>query len=200
MRKTTLFIAAALAVATPATFAQTAFAQTAPAGEQLIAHYPQGWQPNPLPTPDPNVKMTRLLPPNESPQNFSEAIVVERYANAKQSAKDFVATVIDLGKKGCDGFLGSPPTERTVNGYKAVSARFGCTKGARTGKSGVIMVIAINGKDALQVIQSMWLGAPVAANQPIPIPEEVIRRWDSFEQSVVLCDTRDSKHPCPAAQ
>lgn len=196
MSPTRLLAAALLA----AVCAAPALAQSANPGEQLIAPYPSSWQRFPLDSKNPNVQMIRLLPPGETPDQFSEAIVVERFIGSQQTAKDFVGTMLDLGKKTCEGFLAAPATETVINGYHAEVARYGCTKGAHTGKSGVIMVLAVNGRDALHVIQSMWLGQPVAATQPIPIPDDVIRRWDVFASHVVLCDTRDPKHPCPAAQ
>ncbi len=168
------------------------------AGEHLLAVYPSNWQHIPLDSQNPNVQMTELLPPGESPQNFSEAILVETFAGPGQSARDFVGTLITVGQHDCNGFTGIPAKEANLNGYTAVVARYGCSRGTRTGKSGMTMVIAIRGKDALHVIQTMWLGQPVAANQAVPIPDEVLHRWKTLAAHVILCDTRDPNHPCPS--
>ena len=167
-------------------------------GEHLLAVYPSDWHYAPLASRNPNVQMTRLLPPGQSPQNYSEAIVVERYSGSSQSAQDFVGTLIQVGRQDCAGFTGDPAKEANLNGYTAVVARYGCTRGTRTGKSGMTMVIAISGNEALHVIQTMWLGPPVAANQAVPIPDEVLHRWKTLASHVVLCDSRDPNHPCPA--
>ncbi len=165
--------------------------------ERLIAHYPTDWKPQPAVAQGP-MTVVQLLPPNASPQAFDEAIVVQRIDGSKESPKALVSAQIDGSRKNCEGLQVGPLDEAAINGYKAATVRFACTKSTRTGKSGLMMVVAVAGKDAVHVIQRMWLGAPVGANEPVPVPDTVIAAWDVFAAGVTVCDTRDPKHPCPS--
>jgi hypothetical protein len=193
MRKTSLFAVALLAAA-----AMPALAQTPSPGESFIIFPPQGWVPQP-PIHEGNAVVRRLLPPGVDPAQVSEAINVERYDQATQTPKQFVGALVDASRKSCEGLQVGPLDEKPINGYKAASLRFACTKSSRTGKSGLMMVIAVAGKDALHVVQRMWLGQPVGANDPVPVPDAVIGAWDAFAARVTLCDAGDAKHPCPPA-
>ncbi|HIJ63525.1 MAG TPA: hypothetical protein HPQ04_12600 [Rhodospirillaceae bacterium] len=171
-----------------------AFAQSAP--EHLIVPPPKDWVPLPI-NKQANLTVVQMLPAGESPQAFHESIVVQRQDGEKKTPKDYVLSVVAGSKANCEGIITSPISERPVNGYKAAEVRFACTKSSRTGKSGLMMVKAIAGNDALHVVQRIWLGAPVAPNQPVPVPDAVIDAWDAFDAFIVLCDSRDSKHACP---
>jgi len=171
-----------------------AFAQSAPA--HLIVPPPKDWVALPI-TKQGNLTVVQMLPAGESPQDFRESIVVQRQDGEKKTPKDYVMSVVNGSKAHCEGIITSPISERPVNGYKAAEVRFACTKSSRTGKSGLMMVKAIAGNDALHVVQRIWLGAPVAPNQPVPVPDTVIDSWDAFDAFVVLCDSRDAKHGCP---
>jgi hypothetical protein len=95
--------------------------------------------------------------------------------------------------------LSSSVDETPVNGYKAASIQFTCTKSHRNGKSGVMFVVAIAGRDALHVVSRVWLGPPVAANQLVPIPDTTLSEWAAFIRTITLCDSRDAQHPCPTS-
>jgi hypothetical protein len=190
-----LAAAALLVLAVPAS-AQTAGAPSAAEGEHLIAHYPAGWQPLPA-NRQINLTVVQLLPPGEDPQNYTESVVVQRHDGERQSPKDYVGSVVQTSRANCEGTVVSPINEAMVNGYKAAEVRFACTKSSRTGKSGLMMIKAIAGRDALHVVQRVWRGAAVGATQPVPVPDATIAAWDAFDATIVLCDTRDPKHPCP---
>ena len=199
MRKTCLFAAAVVVVAASPALTRPALAQSAPAGESFIISPPQGWVPQP-PLHEGNVTVRRLLPPGSTSGQITEAINVERYEQSTQTPKQFVGALVAASRKNCQGLQVGPLDEHPINGYKAASLRFACTKSSRTGKSGLMMVIAVAGKDSLHVVQRMWLGQPVGANDPVPVPDTVIGSWDAFAARVTLCDAGDSKHPCPAPE
>lgn len=190
MRKTLISAAAALVLAAPAV------AQT-PTGEHLIAKYPAGWQTLP-PVKQDNLTVVRMLPPGATPQQFDEAINVERYDGLKIAPRSFALDMVEKSRKTCEGVQVSPVDETPVNGYKAAALRFHCTKSSRSGKSGLMMVTAIAGKDALFVVQRMWLGPPVAPDKAVPVPDATIGAWDAFAVTITLCNDSDATHRCPA--
>jgi len=171
-----------------------ALAQSAP--EHLIVPPPQGWVALPL-NKQGNLTVVQMLPGGATPQDYQESIIIQRQDGEKKAPKDFVLGVVEGSKAHCESIVTSPVEERPVNGYKAAEIRFACSKSSRTGKSGLMMVKAISGKDALHVVQRVWLGAPVPPNQAVPVPDAIIEAWDAFDAFVVLCDSRDAKHSCP---
>ncbi len=195
MRKTSLF-AAALLVA-------IAFsplpARAAEEGEHLIAHYPKEWLALPV-NRQGNLTVVQLLPAGQSPQDYVESIIVQRREGDRQAPKELAMGIVEGSRAHCEGVVVSPVDQRPVNGYPAAEVRFACTKSSRNGKSGLMEVKAIAGTDALHVIQRVWFGPPVGANQPVPVPETTITAWDAFDNTVILCDAHDRKHPCPAPE
>ena len=196
MRKTLLFAAATLALAGAASPAP---AQTAPEGEHLIARYPKGWEALPI-NRQGNLTVVQLLPPGQSPRDYVESIIVQRREGDAQSPRDLVMGIVQGSRGHCEGVVVSPVDEVPVNGYHAAEVRFACTKSSRNGKSGLMEIKAIGGKTAMHVIQRVWFGAPVGANQPVPVPEATINAWDAFDRTVTVCDAADPEHPCPKAE
>ena len=171
------------------------WAQNAPP-EHVMARYPAQWVAQ-APLRQDRLTVVRLLPPGQTPQDYSEAVIIERYDEEHQPPKDYVLSRAESSRRTCDGMLSSQVDETPINGYKAASIQFTCTKSHRNGKSGVMMVIAAAGRDALHVVSRVWIGPPVAANQLAPIPDQTIAEWAAFAKTVTLCDSRDAKHPCP---
>ena len=188
MKKSSL-LALALLIGFPA------WAQNAPP-EHVVARYPAQWVAQP-PMRQDKLTVVRLLPPGQAAEDYSEAVILEHYEDEHQAPKDYVMSRAEASRRSCDGLMSSTVDETPINGYKAASIQFTCTKSHRNGKSGVMMVIAIAGRDALHVISRVWVGQAVAANQIVPVPDTVIAEWLAFAKTVTLCDTRDVQHPCP---
>ena len=196
MRNIVSLAAFALLISALPAWAQSAAPQPGAEAEHLIAQYPPGWQALPV-NRQSNLTVVQLLPPGEDSQNYTESVVVQRQDGEKRTPKDMIGSIIQTSRANCEGIVVGQIHENAINGYRAADVRFACTKSTRTGKSGLMMVKAISGKDALHVIQRIWRGTPVSPTQPIPVPESTIALWDAFEATIVLCDPRDSKHPCP---
>jgi len=172
------------------------WAQTPPP-EHVMARYPAQWIAQ-SPLHQDKLTAVQILPPGQTPRDYTDAVIIERYEEDHLAPKDFVMAQADSSRRSCDGMLTSNVDETPVNGYKAASVQFTCTKSHRNGKSGVRFVIAIAGRDALHAVSRIWIGPPVSANQLVPIPETTLAEWGAFVKTITLCDTRDVKHPCPA--
>ncbi len=172
-------------------------AQTSPPAEHVMARYPAQWVAQPIMRQD-RLTAQQILPPGQTSQEYSDAIILERYDEEHQAPKDYVASRAEASRRSCDGMLSSQVDETPVNGYKAASIQFTCTKSHRNGKSGVMFVVAIAGRDALHIVSRVWLGQAVAANQLVPIPPSTLAEWAAFVRTITLCDSRDNLHPCPA--
>jgi len=191
MRKTLSFAAA---VMTFAAYSLPAVAE-APAGEQFRTPTLAGWQTQ-QPVKQGNITMVTMIPPGATPQDATEAVRVMREEGSKHTPKEFVDEAIATNRKNCEGLQVGPIDEAPINGYKAASIRLACTKSAHNGKSGLLGITAIAGKDALHVQQLIWFGPAVGANQAVPVPNDTIKAWDVMMGNTFLCDSRDAKHPC----
>ena len=172
-----------------------AWAQTSPP-EHVLARYPAQWVAQ-APVRQDKLTVLQMLPAGQSPQDYMESIILERYDEEHQAPKEYVTSRAEASRRSCDGMLSSTVDESPINGYKAASIQFTCTKSHRNGKSGVMFVIAIAGRDALHVVSRVWIGPPVPANQMVPIPDTTLAEWAAFVRTITLCDTRDVQHPCP---
>ncbi|MDA8230628.1 MAG: hypothetical protein M0006_04735 [Magnetospirillum sp.] len=168
------------------------------AGEEMLIFPPADWQRLPMLTQQ-NVTVARMLPPGATPQHYDEAINVERYDGFSNPPKDFALSAVQEVRKNCEGVQVSPVDETPINNYPAAALRVACTRGRHTGRSGLMMVIAVAGKHALYVAKRIWFGPPVAANQAVLVPQDTLAAWDAFAATVTLCDPDDSTHPCPSA-
>lgn len=166
-------------------------------GERLLVNPPPGWTASPLTTKGP-VRASQLFPAGQSAKDYVEKIILMRDASPGAPApKQFVNQLVQAAKNGCDGTQIGNLDENPVNGYVAADIRLACTKGRQTGKSGLMLIAAIRGKDALYTVQRMWLGPPVAPNQAVPVPNQVLAEWSVFTRSITVCDPRSAEHPCP---
>lgn len=188
----------ALAFATLAVTALTLAISVSPAraGEEPFIVPPEGWQPLPL-VKERNLTVARMLPPGATSEHFDEAINVERYDEYARSPKEYVLGAVEKLKQSCEGVQVSPVDDKPINNYQAASLRIACTKSIRTGHSGLMMITAIAGKHALYVTKRIWFGPPVAPNEAVPVPQQMVAAWDAFAGTINLCDTGDSNHPCP---
>lgn len=184
-------IAAALAA-----LALPAAAQQGPSGERLLMSPPPGWTPMPTQRGD-KVATTRILPPGQTPENYSEMLTVQVYPGKEGDARGYVESVLAYSRANCEQVGPSPVSEASINGYPMASVTVACTKGKSTGAGGFALVQAIRGTDALYVVQRLWRGKPFSPDQPLPVPREMLQDWSAFGRTVGLCDSRDNRHPCP---
>lgn len=177
-----------------------AAAQQPPAGEpteHLLVNPPPGWTAQPVTAKGP-VRASQLFPAGQSANDYVEKIILMRDANpGAPPPKQFVSGLVQAAKNGCEGTQIGDLDETPINGYAAAGVRLACTKGRQTGKSGLMLIAAIRGKDALYTVQRMWLGAPVAPHQTVPVPPAVLAEWAAFTRLITLCDPRTPEHPCP---
>ena len=166
--------------------------------EHVMARYPAQWVAQPIMRQD-KLTVQQILPPGQTSKDYTDAVILERYEEDHQAPKEHVMSRAEASRRSCDGVLSSTVDESPVNGYKAASIQFTCTKSHRNGKSGVMFVVAIAGRDALHVVSRVWLGPAVPANQLVPIPNTTLAEWAAFVRTITLCDSRDAQHPCPAS-
>jgi predicted secreted Zn-dependent protease len=167
-----------------------------PAGERLLLAPPTGWQPVQLSRTDKMV-VTRLYPPGQDEKSWTEILTVQIYPKSGQTARQFADSIVQYTRDACEAAGPSAVNEKPVNGYPMASVSVTCSKGKASGQGGFVLVTAIQGKDALYAVQRQWRGAPFGPRDTPAFPPDMLRQWSAFIHNVSLCDTRDSRHPCP---
>lgn len=188
MRSALLAATLCLAAALPAQ-AQQQF------GERLLMNAPAGWSAIPIQRGEKMV-ISRLFPPGESDKQWTQAITVQMYPNSEQSARAFVEGIIAYSRDNCEAVGPGPVSEGQNNGYPTAAVTITCTKGP-SGYGSFALIQAVRGREALYVVQRQWRGTPFGRDQNPPFPNEMLKDWAEFSRTVGLCDTRNSKHPCP---
>lgn len=165
-------------------------------GERLLMNAPAGWSAVPVQRGEKMV-VSRLFPPGESEKQWSQAITVQMYPGSEQSARAFVEGIIAYSRDNCEAAGPGPVTETQNNNYPAATVTITCTKGRTSGLGSFALIQAIRGRDALYVVQRQWRGPAFGRNQEPAFPPNMLKDWGEFAKTVGLCDTRNSKHPCP---
>ncbi|MGE4278888.1 MAG: hypothetical protein AB7G62_04835 [Magnetospirillum sp.] len=187
----------ALAAALTLGLASNALAADASApGERLLLVPPTDWQPVQLSHSEKMV-VTRLYPPGQDEKNWTEIVTVQIYPKSSQSARQFAESIIQYTRDACVAAGPGPVTEKPINGYPSASVPVACSAGRNSGMGGFVLATAIQGKDALYVVQRQWRGPAIPQGGEPAFPPGMLQRWSIFAHSVGLCDTRDSRHPCP---
>lgn len=165
-------------------------------GERLLLVPPANWQPVQLSQSEKMV-VTRLYPPGQDEKNWNEIVTVQVYPKSSQTARQFAESIIQYTRDACVAAGPGPVTEKPVNGYPSASVPVACSAGKSSGMGGFVLATAIQGKDALYVVQRQWRGPAIPQGGEPAFPPGMLQRWSAFAQTVGLCDTRDSRHPCP---
>lgn len=187
---------AALFAACLAALPAAAQAPQPPAGERLLMAPPPNWKPVAVQRTE-KMNITRLFPPGQDENKWNEAITIQIYPGSTSEARAFIENIIQYSRANCEAAGPSAVNEAPVNGYPMASVSVACTKGRSSGLGGFVLVQAIRGKDALYVVQRQWRGPAFDKDKPLPLSQDMLKDWSAFSRTVSLCDSRDSRHPCP---
>lgn len=165
-------------------------------GERLLMNAPAGWSAIPLQKGEKMV-ISRLFPPGESDKQWTQAITVQMYPGSDQSPRSYVESIVAYSRDNCDAAGPGPVSEPLNNGYPSASVTITCTKGRTSGLGSFALIQAIRGRDALYVVQRQWRGPAFGKDQNPAFPPNMLKEWGEFARAVGLCDSRDSRHPCP---
>jgi hypothetical protein len=167
--------------------------------ERLVMVPPPGWQPQEVNGSD-KALTTRLYPPGQNAEKWSEMLTVQVLADSRADAREYIQQVVEASRTNCEAAGPSPVTEKLLNGYPAAALTVSCTKGRQSGMGGLVLSVAIRGREALYVVQRVWRGQSFDRNEPVPVSQAMLQEWTVFSRGVSLCDMADAaRHPCPKA-
>ncbi|MGE5502798.1 MAG: hypothetical protein ACM31L_00095 [Actinomycetota bacterium] len=185
-----------LMLAAPAFAQSQAQPQPQPAGkERLLRAIPDGWQAKGTQK-SPKGDTTMVFPPGQNSDKWSEMVIVQVVGDPQAAPDAYVNQVVEASRNNCEAIGPSPITEKSINGYPAAAMTVSCTKGRHSGMGGLVMVIAIRGREALYVVERLWQGPSFARNEAVPASQEMLKDWGAYTKSIYLCDIGDPGHPC----
>jgi len=170
-----------------------------PAGEHLyldICRQLPGWTAQPT-TSNGQSEITAILPPGQTESNWTDSVAVEiSYGVATKSPQQVLADEFATAQRDCDDAIAGPVSPTMANGYETALRAIECTKSKRWNRGEVDLYKALRGKEGMYVVVRAWSGQPFEKGHN-PVTLETSLKWLAFMQTVVLCDTRDTQHPCP---
>ena len=183
----------------PVLVLQPVWAQQGGGAEQLYLIPPPGWS---VAYHDQkgNVELTEILPPGQSLQNWSEMLTVELVqGKPTMDVQTTLKSRLDAIHEGCDD-VGAGHVQLSVeNGYDTGVRAFACPKSKRWGKGEVSLYKVILGRNRTYVVTRAWTGEPFPKDH-MPVPSDTTEEWLAFMSRVILCDSGERLHPCPATK
>jgi hypothetical protein len=168
-------------------------------GEHLYLNYRKmlpGWTVAPTQR-GAEIELTEITPPGQSPQSWTDEVAVNiLYGAPTQSPQQLLSDRIALVQRECEDSAVGPISPLVENGYETAMRAVACTKVKKLGEGEVTLYKAWKGRDAMYLVARSWRGPPFEKGH-VPVAPEVTLQWLAVIQSIVLCDTRDAKRPCP---
>jgi hypothetical protein len=125
---------------------------------------------------------------NETVDNWSELITVQIFYGKNYDPAQFLRAIGERWITACPESKPNSTYSGLANGYKVSMTFLFCPLNSKSGKPEFTQIRAIQGKDSFYLVQ--WASAFV------PSPEQkgavVI-----FLDTVNVCDSRSTEHPCP---
>jgi hypothetical protein len=157
-------------------------------GETLVAAIPTGFK---MGSQADNDRVTTLqwVRDTESVQNWTELVTVQ--IDRRSSALTPPQVLSGIGKKWlstCKGSVANQIPDGLANGYPVSMLLVHCPLNAATGKPETVVLRVIKGSEALYSVQKTFRFEP---------SNDQVGQIMKYLNSVNVCDTRLSAHPCP---
>lgn len=167
------------------------------AGEQLFVPPPNGWKVG-FHDRKGNVDVTEVVPAGQTVTEWSEMLTVQVISGKPSKAAQDVLKdqLVDI-QNACEDVGAGQANLGVENGYETALRAVACTKSKQWGKGELNLYKVLVGRDRIYIVSRSWRGEPFQKDR-LPIPPEKTAEWLGFMQHVVVCDSRDPKHPCPS--
>jgi hypothetical protein len=146
----------------------------------------------------PNLTMIEYIPKTQVIENWDRMLTVQIFHNSPVRLAHFMGQMKAA-------FETRQPCEQThlkalgstkVNGYDTSLHWLICTKSKQNGKGEFTLMLGIQGRDALYLVQRAWRGEPYDVDA-VPLSKDELKGWLTFIDKVQVCDPRVPEHACP---
>jgi hypothetical protein len=165
-------------------------------GELLHIDLPPGWMVGSSQRQG-TTQLIEYIPKGQTLPEWKEMITVKTFRGASLAPEEMLSNAIHLTQKACTtsrqikGIKSS-----TVNGYPAAEVVLICGENPYTHRAEITLYKAIQGRQALYLLQRAWSRAPFDARITL-INSSLLQEGRAFLGRAFLCDTRDRERPCP---
>lgn len=159
--------------------------------EVLLVDIPRGYKVG-FQRNDNNMRMTEMVPVNESVKNWTEMVTVQVFYRLQDvKPEQFKGRLEQLWTGGCPGSKSKPVAQGEVGGYPSITWVMFCPLNRATGKPENTWFRAIQGVDSLYVVQKAYKFTPSKQQE---------EQWLGYLQNVSVCDSRVPERACPQAK
>ena len=144
------------------------------------------------------IKLVEYVPPGENVDAWSQMATIQIFfGHGGTNPHDLEQRVIEGFRQNCEAIHVTDLGAGTSSSLPAARWVIYCSKVKQLGKGEITYFQAISGKDHFYLVQRSWRGAPFDISKPLPIPQNLLKEWETYLNQVSVCDSRDPKRPCP---
>jgi hypothetical protein len=144
------------------------------------------------------IKLVEYVPPGENVDAWSQMATIQIFfGHGGTNPHDLKQRVIEGFRQNCEAMHVTDLGAGTSSSLPAARWVTYCSKVKQLGKGEITYFQAISGKDHFYLVQRSWRGAPFDISKPLPIPQNLLKEWETYLNQVSVCDSRDPKRPCP---
>ena len=135
-----------------------------------------------------NQIMTEMVPQAETVKDWTEMVTVQIFLNMREvTPSQYRARIETLWGQACDGSEFAKVKEGVERGYPTLTWLQKCPMNNATGKPELTWMKAIQGRDSFYLVQKAYKFEPSAEQRA---------QWDTYLDSIRVCDTRLPDRPC----
>jgi hypothetical protein len=146
----------------------------------------------------PSFTMVEYIPKDQAIAGWDRMLTVQMFHNTSIRLPQFMGQLKATfeTKQPCEHTKLQMFGSKKVNGYDTSLHWLICTRSKRDGKGEFTLMLGIEGRDALYLVQRAWRGEAYAADV-VPLSKDELASWLGFIDKVQVCDSRTPEHACP---
>jgi hypothetical protein len=146
----------------------------------------------------PNFTMVEYIPKEQAIASWDRMLTVQIFRNIPIRLPQFMGQLKATfeTKQPCEHTKLQAVGSKKVNGYDTSLHWLICTRSKRDSKGEFTLMLGIEGRDALYLVQRAWRGDAYGADE-VPLSKDELASWLGFIGKVQVCDTRTPEHACP---
>lgn len=165
--------------------------------EQLLLTPPPGWH-QAYNGRDGTTDLTLYTPAGQDVGAWNEALVIRVLRNLTTMPPDvFLSTIPAQIEEACHGLRVGKSQPGRINGYAAAFQFLECPLNRVSNQGEVVLSLAIQGQEALYVVQRAWQTPPFTDSDTSSVPQSSLDTSVEHLRSVRLCNpSASTAHPC----
>lgn len=146
----------------------------------------------------PGFTMVEYVPKAQTVEDWDRMLTVQIFHNSSIPLPQFMGRMKTTfeAKQPCEQTKLQAAGGKKVNGYETSLHRLICTRNKQNGKGEFTLMLGIQGRDALYLVQRAWRGAAYSDDAG-PLSKAELKSWLGFLEKIKVCDPRVPEQACP---